>query len=109
VPADDEPEFDRWLLDSHLPRIASQPGVLRARAFAAVREDIPIDYYLSPGNRMLQIELDGGAGLEPLLADAFTDALGASLAWDLRLPYVRRDVYRPLGHVRAARRLEEGG
>jgi hypothetical protein len=88
-------EFDIWMSEVHLPAVASQPGVLRARSCAAVREGIPLPYYESLGNRMLIADLDGGEPApETLLRPGITDAVGDSLKWDLRLPYVRRDVYR---------------
>ena len=62
VPLGDAEEFDRWL-DGYMGRTADQPGVARAQVFHAVRENIPIDYYLSPGNRMLQIELSAISGV----------------------------------------------
>lgn len=101
VPPREAEEFDRWLLDSHTARTAEQPGVARARVFHAQRENIPIDYYLSPGNRMLQVDLAAITGSEALLANGFRELLNDSLAWDLRLPYVKRDVYRFLGQAEA--------
>jgi hypothetical protein len=102
APGDAE-AFDRWLLDRHAPRTAEQPGVARARVFHAERENIPIDYYLSPGNRMLEVDHAPTTGSEALLANGFRELLNDSLAWDLRLPYVKRDVYRFLGRADAER------
>ena len=51
-------EFDLWMSTVHLPGIASQRGVVRARSCAAVREGIPLPYYTSPGNRMLIADLE---------------------------------------------------
>lgn len=103
VPPAEADEFDRWLLDHHAPRTAKQSGVARARVFYAERENIPIDYYLSPGNRMLEVDLAPTTGSEALLSNGFRELLNDSLAWDLRLPYVKRDVYRLLGRADAER------
>lgn len=103
VPAESEAAFDSWLTETHLEHVEAQSGVFRARVFDAVRNEIPIDYYLSPGNRLLLVEIDADAVLEVLLAPGFQDAMRDSLAWDRQLPYLRRDVYEPIGHVQANR------
>lgn len=109
VPLTEVEGFDRWLIDSHMRRTAEQPGVARVLVFNAVRENIPIDYYLSPGNRMLQVELAATSDSGALVADGFRDVLKDSLAWDLRLPYVKRDVYRFLGQVEGGRGGHQNG
>jgi hypothetical protein len=93
-------ELDAWLRDVHLPAIGTHPGVLRARTFRAIRENIPIQYYYSPGNRALIAELADEEGFrETLLSRDFLEHVEDSLRWELRLPYVKRDVYRYAAHA----------
>ena len=106
VPQGEAERFDRWLA-GHMARTADQSGVARAQIFHAIRDGIPIDYYLSPGNRMLQVELASSSSSEALLAGAYRELLQDSLAWDVRLPYVKRDVYRFLGRAEGASRSDE--
>lgn len=91
----EEEEFDLWMSRVHLPAVANEPGVLRVRSCTALRDDIPLPYYVSPGNRMLIADLDDAKPLsDTLLSPGLHAAVGDSLQWDLRLSYVRRDVYR---------------
>lgn len=87
--------FDAWL-DGHLDAAAGLPGVVRARTFAAYRDmprRFPHDRYLGKGNRMLWLELAAGSDARALVAAQETRAwLQDSIGWDLRLPYVRREV-----------------
>ncbi len=106
VGEDDADEFDAWLRDVHLPGIGNHPGVLRARTFSAVREDIPIPYYYSPGNRALFAELaDASAFRQTLTSPALMERLEDSMRWDRRLTYVKRDVYEYVAHLNS----EHGG
>ena len=73
----------------------------RARTFRALRDGIPIPYYYSPGNRALIAELDDDFRAV-LASDGFVACLERSLAWELRLEYVKRDVYRHEAHAVAA-------
>jgi hypothetical protein len=86
--------FDSWALQHHLEEIAGADGVIRVRYCGAIREGIPLPYYVSPGNRMVMVELASEKSLRStLLSDGLRTALADSLQWDVRLSYVRRDVY----------------
>jgi hypothetical protein len=100
VGPEEEAEFDAWLRDVHLPAVGADPGVVRARSFRAIREDIPIEYYYSRGNRALFAELAGDPR-EVLRSDSMLARLEDSLRWELRLPYVKRDVYAYVAHLDA--------
>jgi hypothetical protein len=101
--AETEESFDEWLREVHLPHVASAPGVERVRTFDVVRENIPISYYLSLGNRMIAVELsDQERFREQLMSDVLLAALEDSRRWDLRLNYVRREVYRYANHAHSA-------
>jgi hypothetical protein len=56
----------------------------------AIREGSPLPYYYSPGNRAIFVEL---ADARAVLGAQLTRAVTESRSWDLRLPYVKRDVY----------------
>lgn len=91
----DEEDFELWMSGVHLPAIANEVGVVRARSCTAIREGIPLPYYASPGNRMLIADLDDARPLlDTLLSAELRSVVGESLQWDVRLSYVRRDVYR---------------
>jgi hypothetical protein len=96
----DAEEFDEWLDNTHLPAVGGHEGVVRVRTFTAVREGIPIPYYYSPGNRMLVAELRDPVNFrETLLSPELMTRLEDSTRWDLRLPYVKRDVYSYVAHT----------
>jgi len=95
---EDAGELDAWLRDVHLPAVGRAPGVLRARTFRAIREGIPIKYYYSPGNRALIAELDEPFR-EVLLKPDLLEQTADSMRWELRLPYVKRDVYEYVAHA----------
>ena len=101
VDDEDAAGFDTWLAETHLPAVAAVAGVRRARTFRALRDGIPIPYYYSPGNRALIAELDDDFRAV-LGSDGFAACLERSLAWELRLEYVKRDVYRHEAHAVAA-------
>jgi hypothetical protein len=110
VPEASAAAFDPWF-GEHLDQWAAVDGVRRARTFRAYREmprRFPHDRYLGKGNRMLLLELGDGVEPREVLARASVQAaLARSVAWDLRLPYVRREVARHLvSRTRAD--LEEG-
>jgi hypothetical protein len=99
---DDETEsdFDEWLRDVHLPALAADAAVARARTFAALRDNVPIPYYLSQGNRMLAVELTDTENFrDQLRSDNVLSALEDSMRWDRLLPYVRREVYAYANHA----------
>jgi hypothetical protein len=89
VPPDLLGEFDEWLGD-HAAALAGSDGVARVRVMHAIREGSPLPYYYSPGNRAVFAEL---GDVRAVLDDELLEAVSASRRWDLRLAYVRRDVY----------------
>lgn len=92
----DAAEFDAWLDGPHLDAVASFPGVLRTRTFRGNRsapDEFPFNRYRSKGNRMIWAELPADTDLRQLVRDpAVRAAVEDSLRWDLRLPYVRREL-----------------
>jgi hypothetical protein len=97
VPPDREAEFDEWLRGKHLDDVDAFPGVVRVRTYRQLKSEIPNNFpfsrYIGKGNRMIWAELEEGADLYALLADErVLAALRDSQTWDLRLPYVRREV-----------------
>jgi hypothetical protein len=90
------PAFDDWLDGPHLDDAQLLPGVVRARTWEAHRaypRRFPYDRYRGKGNRMLLLELAQGADLRSVIADQQTVRwLADSIGWDVRLPYVRREV-----------------
>ena len=90
VPDDQKKEFDDWVIRRHLPALRSIPGCRWAQWGKAVR-GLPVQYYNSPGNRVVLVELDQPRA--PDLTARFIDRIVAdSLKWDRRLNYVRREV-----------------
>lgn len=95
VPDASATAFDPFF-GEHLDLLAEVDGVRRGRTFRAYRDmpkRFPHDRYLGKGNRMLLLEL--GEGVDPrevLARGPVQAALARSIAWDLRLPYVRREV-----------------
>jgi hypothetical protein len=90
VPAEQVGAFDQWVAREHLPALAGEPGVVRVRSLEAVREGCPLPYYYSRGNRLIMTELER---FETLTTSNFLDVIRNSLAHDLKLSYVKRDVY----------------
>jgi len=89
-------EFTTWLEGSYADRWAAIPDTLRVRTFRqkqGVPDRFPYNRYTSKGNRMILTEI-------PLETDPVAFArradvsalLTESLQWDVRLPYVRREV-----------------
>jgi len=89
------PDFDDWFDGRHLDAAFALPGVVRARTWAAHRsypQRFPYDRYRGKGNRMLLVELAEGSDLRGAIADERTVSwFEDSIAWDLRLPYARRE------------------
>ncbi len=89
-------EFDAWLDGAHLDAVSAFPGAIRTRTFRQHRDApdrFPYNRYCSKGNRMIWSELPAGTDLRALVREpAVRSALEDSLRWDLRLPYVRREV-----------------
>jgi len=60
--------------------------VVRVRTFHAVRENVPIKFYVSPGNRMLMVEFQPDADLRTVMVEAtMLEALEDSMRWDRKL------------------------
>ena len=83
-------EFDNWIIRKHLPALRSIPGIRWAQWGKAVR-GLPVQYYNSPGNRVVLAEMD-----QPEAPDLNTRpvdrVVADSLRWDRCLNYVRREV-----------------
>ena len=94
-PETDE-EFTTWLEDSYAPRWAALPEAIRVRTYlqkTGVPDRFPYNRYTSKGNRMLLVELPVDTDLVSFARrDDVADLLRESLNWDVRLPYVRREV-----------------
>lgn len=92
--------FSEWLETRHAMRWAQVPDVIRVRTYRQV-EDLPKRWpftrYSSKGNRMVLVEypLEIGATAFARRPEV-TGVLAESLQWDLRLPYVRREVGRSI-------------
>jgi isopenicillin N synthase-like dioxygenase len=82
-------EFDEGL-EVHAAVLAAADDVARVRVMHAIREGIPLPYYYSSGNRAVFVEL---TDVRSVVGGQLMRALAESLRWDLRLAYVRRDVY----------------
>lgn len=109
VPAGDVAEFDAWM-EAHLELATTLPSVVRARTFRAYREmprRFPHDRYLGKGDRMLWVELAPGTDPRTFVHDRMTARwLADSVRWDVRLPYVRREVAELLVSRTRAQALE---
>jgi hypothetical protein len=114
----EEREFTAWLESTYTPRWAEHPGVRRVRVFRQVRgvpQVFPYTRYMSKGNVMIISDLS--TDLRPIdLVHSAQPLLAESVQWDIRLPYVRREVadcfvLRTKGDARAtyaARRSSDG-
>ena len=93
---DEAPAFDAWLDGAHLDAAAALPGVVRARTFEAYRDmprRFPHDRYLGKGDRMIWLELGAGTDARAWVGGPGVRAwLEESVGWDIRLPYVRREL-----------------
>lgn len=98
----DEPDFVGWLEGEHLEAIGALPGIQRARTFRQYHDApkrFPYNRYDSKGNHMILAELPVEVDpLELAHTSEFATALRDSTRWDLRLPYVRREL--AVNHVR---------
>jgi hypothetical protein len=98
VPAALVAEFEPWLA-SHLEELAELGGVESVQTLAVVR-DIRNELYQSPGNYALQLTIpaeDDPVGR--LTSSAALKAFRGSQDWELRLPYQRRELFTPAGHM----------
>lgn len=91
-----EGEFVRWLEGEYLQQWAELPEVTRARTFRQhddVPDAFPYTRYISKGNYMLWVDLGPDVDALALVKDPrVRSLLTESLNWDLRLPYVRREI-----------------
>ncbi len=102
VDDDRKEEFDSWIVRKHLPELRSIRGWRWVQWGKAVR-GLPVEYYNSPGNRLVLAELDR-AEAPDLTIRPVDRVLADSLRWDRCLNYVRREVdervasfHKPLG------------
>ena len=87
-------EFDDWIVRKHLPALRSIKGWRWVQWGKAVR-GLPVQYYNSPGNRVVLAELDQPKA--PSLTVRSVDrVLADSVRWDRCLDYVRREVDEPV-------------
>jgi len=98
VPVDLAAGFEAWL-DSQVTRLAALDGVAAVQSFQVVR-DISNELYLSPGNYAVIAAIALGAdAAASLTTTAALAAVRASQEWELKLPYVTREVLTPGGHM----------
>jgi len=91
-------EFETWL-DAHAARVAALDGIAAVQSFRVVR-DIGNELYLSPGNFALvaAIQKDEDS-VACLTTDRALDVVRRSQEWELRLPYLTRELLKPGGHM----------
>ncbi len=98
VPPDLAAEFEAWL-DTQVARLAALGGIAAVQSFRVVR-DISNELYLSPGNyAVIAAVAPGMDAVSTLTSEAALDAVRASQEWELRLPYVTRELLTPGGHM----------
>ena len=92
----EDAEFTAWLEGPYAERWAALPEAMRVRTYRqkqGVPDRFPYNRYTSKGNRMILIEVPIETDLVGLVRrDDVRGLLAESLAWDIRLPYVRREV-----------------
>lgn len=93
-----EESFVRWLEGDYSQMWGEMGGVTRVRTFRQhdeVPDAFPYDRYVSKGRYMLWIDLEPAVDVKAMVSgETARDLLAESLAWDLRLPYVRREIAR---------------
>jgi hypothetical protein len=103
VPPDLRAEFETWL-EGYFDTLRALEGAESVQTLVAVR-DIRNELYLSPANYAVQLTIrakdDPVARLTTLAA---TRAFRASQDWEFRLPYIKRELYTPAGHMFAPAR-----
>jgi len=96
VGADLEDEFTSWLEADYAPAWAEVADTLRVRTFRqnrGVPQAFPFNRYRSKGNRMIMVEIPLDTDLTAFARRGdVAELLTQSLRWDLRLPYVRREL-----------------
>jgi len=98
VPAELAAGFEAWL-DGQVTRLAAIDGVAAVQSFRVVR-DISNELYLSPGNyAVIAAIAPGRDAAASLTTAAALEAVRASQEWELKLPYVTREVLTPGGHM----------
>ena len=93
--------FGEWLRDSYLPTARAVPGVLLVRAFHAVRNEIPIPLYCSPGNHMIRIEFEPAQLVKAIGSSEFQHVLDEQRRWDAPGRYATQDVFEHVFHLDA--------
>jgi hypothetical protein len=91
--------FGEWLIERCLPAARTVPGVVLVRAFHAVRRDIPIPLYCSPGNRMIRIELEPAQLEDAIGSPEFQRVLDEQRRWDAPGRYATQDVFEHVFHL----------
>jgi len=94
VSRSDESEFTAWLEGDYMARWADLPQVTRVRTFKQlldVPDQFPYTRYMSKGNFMLWVDLLGDP-IEFARSPGAHALFSNSIQWDVRLPYVRREI-----------------
>jgi hypothetical protein len=91
--------FGEWLKESYFPAARAVPGVLLVRAFHAIRDEIPIPLYRSPGNHMIRMELDAAQLDNAIRSPQFQNVLDEQHRWDTPGRYATRDVFEYVFHL----------
>ena len=97
VPPALQAEFDDWLNGRHLDDLDAFSGAVRTRTYRQLKDEVPQRFpftrYTGRGNRMIWVEFAEGTDLLELLSEPrVVEAIQDSQRWDLRLPYVRREL-----------------
>ncbi len=91
-------EFEKWL-ESYLQLLAALDGVESVQSCVVVR-DIRNQLYLSPGNYAVLLTIPAADDpVARLTTPSALKAFRSSQDWELRLPYQRRELYTPAGHM----------
>jgi len=91
VPADARDEFDQWVREVHVAGLLELGRRVCVRVGHAVRANLPIPYYNSPGSDLVLTTF--GGSVRAIAHDPRLLArLGDAQRWDRRLVYVRREL-----------------
>jgi hypothetical protein len=75
------------------------PGVLLVRAFHAIRREIPIPLYCSPGNQMIRIEFEPTKLEDAIHSPEFQNLLNEQHRWHAPGRYVTQDIFEYVFHL----------
>jgi hypothetical protein len=90
--------FEAWL-DEQMASYVALEGIAAVQSFRVVR-DISNELYLSPGNyALIAAVAPGEDAVARLTTDAALAAVSESQDWELRLPYVTRELLTPGGQM----------